>query len=435
MLNTADNLLLTSTGPQAAAGALMRRYWQPAALAEEFDGAQQVRCVELAGERFALFKDPDGAFGMLDIHCPHRGADLSYGRVEHGGLRCVFHGWLFDRDGKCLEQPGEPEGSRFHQHVHQRAYPCRERNGIVFAWLGDGPAPPLPQIDALAAPPTHAFAFKGLIDCNWMQALEVGIDPAHASYLHRFLQDDDPADGYGQQFRSKTALTDMPMTQLMRDFPRPRIIAEETDYGLRIAALRDLDEEHTHVRVTNLLFPHAIVISMSDSMTITQWHVPIDDRRCYWYAIFLSYAQPVDHAQMRAQRLNLYNLPDYVPRVGKANQYGFDPTEQRTRTFTGMGDDINVHDQWAVESMGSLQDRSREHLGHTDVAIRAFRRQLQQAIKQQDTAIESPLMHSQQKPRDAQPVAIDVIDDASDWHQALRQRAHARDAGALWRNA
>ena len=435
MLNTADNLLLTSTGHDAAAGALMRRYWQPAALAEEFAGAQQVRCVELAGERVALFKDADGEFGMLDIHCPHRGADLSYGRVEHGGLRCVFHGWLFDRDGKCLEQPAEPEGSRFHEYVHQRAYPCIERNGIVFTWLGDGDAPPLPQIDALEAPATHAFAFKGLIDCNWMQALEVGIDPAHASYLHRFLEDDDPADGYGQQFRSKTALTEMPMTQLMREFPRPRIIAEETDYGLRIGALRDLDEQHTHVRVTNLLFPHAIVISMSDTMTITQWHVPIDDRRCYWYAIFLSYGEPVDHAQMREQRLHLYDLPDYVPRIGKDNRYGFDPKEQQTRTFTGMGDDINVHDQWAVESMGALQDRSREHLGHTDVAIRAFRCQLHQALKHQGTANESILLQSQQTLRDAQPVAVDVIDDENDWHQAWRRRAQARDAGARWRKS
>jgi len=435
MLTTANNLLLTSTGPDAAAGSLMRKYWQPAALAEEFEGERQVRCVELAGERFALFKDADGIFGMLDIHCPHRGADLSYGRVEDGGLRCVFHGWLFDREGKCLAQPAEPEGSRFHEYVHQRAYPCLERNGIVFAWIGDGEAPLLPEIDALAAPPSHAFAFKGLIDCNWMQALEVGIDPAHASYLHRYLEDDDPDAGYGQQFRSKTAFTSMPMTQLLREFPRPRIIAEETDYGLRIAALREIDDQHTHVRVTNLLFPHAIVISMSDTMTITQWHVPIDDRRCYWYAIFLSYAEPVDHARMRAQRLHLYDLPGYVPRVGKANHYGFDPVEQQTRTFSGMGDDINVHDQWAVESMGKLQDRSREHLGHTDVAIRAFRRQLQQALKQQDTSGESPLVQSQNMQRDAQPVAVDVIDDASDWQQAWRQRAQARDAGAIWRQS
>ena len=135
------------------------------------------------------------------------------------------------------------------------------------------------------------------------------------------------------------------------------------------------------MRVTNLMFPNAFIIPMSREMTITQWHVPIDDTKHYWYAIFTSFGAPVNKDEMRRQRLELYELPDYVPRKNKSNDYGFDPHEQEHDTFTGMGADINVHDQWACESMGAIQDRTREHLGQSDKAISAYRRLLRQAIE------------------------------------------------------
>ena len=122
------------------------------------------------------------------------------------------------------------------------------------------------------------------------------------------------------------------------------------------------------------MFPNAFIIPMSREMTITQWHVPIDDTRHYWYAIFTSFGAPVNKDEMRRQRLELYELPDYVPRKNKSNDYGFDPHEQEHDTFTGMGADINVHDQWACESMGAIQDRTHEHLGQSDKAISAYRR-------------------------------------------------------------
>ena len=169
------------------------------------------------------------------------------------------------------------------------------------------------------------------------------------------------------------------MTQIMREFPRPRIEVEPTDYGMRIVTLRRISDAKTHVRVTNLLFPNAFIIPMSREMTITQWHVPIDDTRHYWYAIFTSFGAPVNKDEMRRQRLELYELPDYIPRKNKSNDYGFDPHEQEHETFTGMGADINVHDQWACESMGAIQDRTREHLGQSDKAISAYRRLLRRA--------------------------------------------------------
>jgi phenylpropionate dioxygenase-like ring-hydroxylating dioxygenase large terminal subunit len=376
MLSAEENQLVTRTGPGTPCGDLLRRAWQPAALVEELADNRPLKALRLLGEDLVLFRDERGRYGLIGRRCPHRGTDLRFGRLEDGGLRCPLHGWLLDVDGACLEQPAEPPGSTFHKKVRATAYPCREKNGIVFAYLGPGEAPPLPEFDAFAAPELYTFAFKGFIDCNWLQALEVGIDPSHASFLHRFFEDEDPARGYGQQFRAPTADPALPVTQILRDYPCPRIDVEETDYGLRIFAVRELDAANAHVRVTNLLFPQAIVIPLSDDMILTQWHVPIDDRRCWWYAIFFAFHEQVDKTRMREQRLELYELPDYMPRKNRANDYGYDPEEQRALTYTGMGTDINVHDQWAVESMGAIQDRTTEHLGASDKAIIANRRLL-----------------------------------------------------------
>ncbi len=380
MLSQAQNDRLTRVGPEQPAGRLLRQYWQPAALAEELDPQRPVVAVRLLGEDFVLFRDERGRYGLLDRDCPHRGADLAFGRREDGGLRCPFHGWLFDVEGRCLETPAEPPGSRLCDRVSQRAYPVVERGGVLFAWLGGGDPAAFPAFDCFAAPDAFTFAYKGLWECNWLQALEVGIDPAHASFLHRFFADEDPTAGYGKQFRAVSAESDIPMTRVMREYAAPEIRVEPTDYGMRLVTLRRLDGARTHVRVTNQVFPQAFVLPMSAEMTITQWHVPIDDTRCYWYAIFTSFTAPVDKARMREQRRAMYAPPRYASRRHRDNDYGFDPAEQRTRTYTGMGEDINVHDQWAVESQGAIQDRTREHLGTTDKAIVAYRRQLAAAI-------------------------------------------------------
>lgn len=391
MISAAQNDLMTRIGPATPAGRLMRLYWQPAALSDELAGERPVKAVRLLGQDFVLFRDEQGRLGLMDRDCPHRGADLAMGRLEDGGLRCPFHGWLFDVTGQCLETPAEPEGSRMCRSIRQQSYPVVERSGIVFAYLGPGPAPAFPALDCFEAPAPYTFAFKGLLECNWLQALEVGIDPAHASYLHRFFEDENPENGYGRQFRAASAGSDMPMTRVLREYGRPQIEVERTPWGMRLTALRRLDDTHTHVRVTNQLFPTAFVIPMSAEMTITQWHVPIDDVSCYWYAIFTSFSAPVDKQQMRDQRLELYTLPDYRPRLNKSNNYGFDAAEQRTRTYTGMGHDINVHDQWAVESQGAIQDRTREHLGTSDKGIALYRRILVEAIEQAGRG-ERPLM-------------------------------------------
>lgn len=381
MISAEQNDFMTQVGAGTPAGTLLRRYWQPVALSEELRGPRPLKPVQLMGQHYVLFRDENGRLSLLDRDCPHRGADLAYGRLEAGGLRCAFHGWLFDASGQCLETPAEPVGSKLCTRVKQGAYPVVEKSGVVFAYLGEGEPPAFPDFDCFVAPDSHTFAFKGLWECNWLQALEVGMDPAHASFLHRFYEDEDTAESYGKQFRGASADSDLAITKVLREYDRPDIQVQPAPFGMRLTTLRKLTEEQTHVRVTNVVFPQAFVIPMSTEMTISQWHVPVDDHRCYWYAIFTSFTKPVDKQQMRAQRLETIELPDYVSRKNKRNEYGYSAEEQATKTYTGMGMDINVHDQWACESMGSIQDRTREHLGTTDKGIVAYRRLLVQAIE------------------------------------------------------
>lgn len=433
MLSAEQNDLITRTGAGTPAGGLMRRYWQPAALVDELAGNRPVKPVRLFGEDLVIFKDEKGRYGLIDRRCPHRGTDLAYGRLENGGLRCAFHGWLFDVSGKCLETPAEPDDSNLCANIKQKSYPVVERNGILFAYLGPGEPPAFPHFDCFVAPASHTFAFKGMIDCNWLQSLEVGIDPVHTSFLHRFFHDEDPSQAYGKLFRDTSRDSDMPMSRIMREFTRPRIEVEPTEFGFRLVTLRQISEARMHVRVTNLMFPNAFVIPMSREMTITQWHVPIDDEKHYWYAIFTSFGAPVDKDEMRRQRLALYRLPDYIPNKNKSNDYGFDPHEQEHETYTGMGADINVHDQWACESMGSIQDRTSEHLGTSDKAISAYRKLLRQAIEQTGKG-EKPIMVLD--PAHAAsitgPAAIDGIGPADDWRGYWHKSEASKRQAASW---
>lgn len=438
MMSQEQNDLITRIGPGKPAGDVLRRYWMPAALTKELEANRPVIPVRLLGENLALFRDGEsGKLGLVARHCPHRGADMCYGRVENGGIRCVFHGWLYGADGQCLEQPGEPADSKMHEQLKIKSYPVVEKNGIVWAYMGPGEAPPFPAFDCFVAPESHVFAFKGLWECNWLQALEVGIDPVHASFLHRFLEDEDTKDSYGKQFRGAAADTNVPLTQLLRDHPAPELKVEETEYGLRIIALRDLPDGRRHVRVTNQVFPCAIHIPMSNEMTITQWHVPIDDETCYWYSMFTSFGEPVDKQKMWGQRVKEHTLPDYRPKRNKSNEYGYDPVEQANTTYTGMGMDINVHDQWACESMGPIQDRTDEHLATSDAAIVRYRRMLRSAMKKlADNEGGLPMdVTAEQAAQITGPVALDAIGPQQDWESVWLDRDAARREASPWKAA
>ncbi len=398
-MNAEQNELITRVGPGTPCGALLRSYWQPAALVDEFNPAldprmdkRPVKAVRLMGQDFVLFRDDQGHYGLLDRDCPHRGADLSFGRAEGDGLRCPFHGWKFDVSGHCLETPAEPAGSKLCDRVKQRSYPVLEKSGVIFAWLGPegSTPPPLPAFDCFSAPATHSFAFKGLWNANWLQAFEVGIDPAHPSFLHRFLQDEALEDigdnAAGKQFRSASAGAiageQWPMTRIMREFAQPEISVDTTPWGMQLTTLRPMNEKLTHVRVTHAIFPATFVIPLSETMTITQMHVPVDD----------------------------------------------------TQTYLGMGEeDINVHDQWAVESMGAIQDRTREHLGTSDKVIMANRRALLKAIATvQQGGVAPGIADASQAGLMRGPDTVDGIAPAGEWSTWWQEQASAKQANAPW---
>ncbi len=448
-MKSEQNELITRIGPGTACGAVLRRYWQPVALVDEFDArldprmAQRpVKAVRVLGQDLVLFRDAQGRWGLLDRDCPHRGADLSFGRHEGDGLRCPFHGWKFDATGRCLETPAEPTGSKLCERVTQRSYPVVERSGILFGWFGEGEPPPFPAFDCFTAPGTHTFAFKGLWNCNWLQAFEVGIDPAHPSFLHRFLNDaaldDIGENAAGKQFRSASAGEfdgeKWPMTRIMREFHQPDISFEPRPWGLQLTALRQMTEELTHVRITQAIFPHTFVIPLSETLTISQMHVPVDDTHTYWYSVFTSFAGPVDKEAMRQQRLQFISLPDYIPNSGRHNRWGFNADEQRTTTYLGMGEeDINVHDQWAVESMGPIQDRTREHLGTSDKVIMANRRMLLKAIESVQAGGDAPgAADAALAPQMQGPDTVDGIAPAGTWATWWQERVAAKRAGAPW---
>lgn len=402
MISAQLNERITRIGPDTPAGSVLRQYWQPAALIDELDHGARVP-VNLLGERLVLVQDK----GPLHLATRIASAD-----------EAPTHYPASD------EIEIDPTGP---------TYPALQRAGAVFAYLGDGTPPPFPNFDCFRAPDSHVFAFKGLWECNWLQALEIGIDPAHASFLHRFLEDDDPEDGYGKQFRDKAGTTEIPMTKLLRDYPRPDIQVDETDYGLKITALRHMEDGRTHVRVTNQIFPEAICIPMSREMTITQWHVPVDDETCYWFTIFTSFDKPVNKELMREQRLKEHRLPDYAPLKNRENEYHYDPDEQAALTYTGMGLDINVHDQWAVEGMGAIQDRTQEHLGRSDVAIIRYRRMLRRAMDAMEQNDPETLpMQDDGAARIIGPLSNDAIGDTTDWAKASHLADLDRRAACPW---
>lgn len=446
-----QNQLLTQIGPKSACGQLLRLYWQPIALLDEFDPNldpkmlnRPIKTIRVLGEDLVLFKNDQGEFGLIDQHCAHRGVDLSYARYEGDGLRCPFHGWKFDVNGKCLDTPAEPSGSKLKDHITQRHYPVLVKSGVVFAWMGPAhqKPPAFPKFDCFEAPSSHSFAFKGRWKANWLQAFEVGIDPAHPSFLHRFLNDEDLTNigdnDAGKQFRSASAGEidgqKWPMTKIMREFCQPQISFDVKPYGMEITSLRKMNDALTHVRVTQSIFPATFVIPLSETLTITQFHVPVDDEHTYWYSFFTSFDKPLNKEAMRNQRLQFISLPDYIPKSGAHNQWGFNAQEQVSQTYLGMGEeDINVHDQWAVESMGAIQDRTQEHLGTSDVLIMANRRVLLKAIEDTQNGLPAPgVSDSATANLRFGPDTVDGVAPSQEWAAWWREQIKHKQGACEW---
>ncbi len=380
MMTQEENDLLTRVGPGTPAGELLRRYWQPLALAEELPPGGAPKPVRLLGEDLVLFRDDQGKAGLLDIHCAHRGADLSYGRVEDGGLRCIYHGWLYDVKGQCLDQPGEPDGGHSRGNIRQKAYPCHETAGLIFAYLGPGEPPLLPAYEIFAVPQEYRFASKIYSECNYLQANEGNIDPVHLSFLHRFFEEDLAGRGRPTEFR-KVRGGNVSPNQLFSENLTPTTEIELEDFGVRIYTWRPVGE-NAYLRVSNFVMPNLCAVpgETQGAGYLINWHVPIDDEHHWKFMIVFNRKAPLDMDRF-TKRYTGEMLPDYRPVRTARNRYGQDRNEQKTKSNTGMGPFFPGHDLYATESQGSIQDRTREHLVSSDKAIVAARKQLLKAIK------------------------------------------------------
>ena len=378
MLSREDNERLTRVGPGTPMGITMRRYWIPALLAWELPepDCPPVR-VKLLGEELVAFRDTRGKIGLLEEFCPHRRASLFFGRNEECGLRCVYHGWKFDADGRCVDMMNEPESLQFTEKIHITSYPTVEVGGLIWAYMGP-PAlqPPLPKFTWTQVPATHRHASKVIEECNWLQALEGGIDTSHAPILHRRLTVNSKRPGIS------------PANPFVRG-KAPTLVVDLTDYGYQYAGLRPLDEADMHIRAYHFVMPfHQIRPSQNErGLDLVAGHiwVPMDDENTMVYNWEYSITDEPLNADDRLER-RTGNGPLEVDQTtfrskrNKQNNYLLDRQVQKTETFTGI-DGINTQDRGIQESMGRIVDRSKEHLGPADKAIIQARRLLLAAVK------------------------------------------------------
>jgi phthalate 4,5-dioxygenase oxygenase subunit len=381
MLTQEQNDALTRTSEGTPGGKLLRSYWQPIALSTELPSGGAPVPVDIMGEELVLFRDDQGRLGLLDRHCCHRGTDLSFGRLEDGGLRCLYHGWLYDVTGCCLDQPAEPKESTFKSKVRQRAYPLVERAGAFFAYMGEGEPPVFPAYDFFTYPIEHLHAAKVFVDCNYLQANEGNYDPGHVGFLHRSWDPNrKPGLKFGDLHRVGVSQSD---EAEIDPEETPRLEVEATDFGMRIFQVRSGGAGRKYIRVTIFGMPNFSVIAgpQGGDGHIGIWHVPIDDYSHWRWHFALRRDAPLDEtSRVVSGRKNSNEYEsEFRLRRKKANRYLQDRSTMN-QNYTGMGPNFNTHDAFATESQGPIQNRTREHLATTDVALAAARKLMLKAI-------------------------------------------------------
>jgi phthalate 4,5-dioxygenase oxygenase subunit len=407
MLSHEENQLLCRVEGGAPAGETMRRYWLPALLSEEAETDGAPIRLRLVGQNLVAFRDTSGKLGIVDAACPHRLASLALGRNEEGGLRCIYHGWKFDVAGRCVEMPTEPAGYNFADRVRIGSYPVHETGGIAWTYLGAPEhQPEFPAMDWTQLPRERLCLIKFVQNSNYMQALEGGVDTAHTWFLHR---------GDIPDWQHRLSLT--------LDFS-PRLETEDTTYGFRYASIRrpsEDPEKKRYIRVTNVVYPTTVLVPrpLNDALKpAVQMFIPIDDDHTLHFTVFFSPdGKPIDE---RAIREDFRCVPGvhidektFALDTQESNWWKQDRAAMKAGSYTGISG-IPRQDVACQESMGSLVDRSREHLGTSDVAIIRMRRRYLQNIRDvmsgkpaigTEAGIDYPHLRSEQR----------LIDVAAPW--------------------
>jgi phthalate 4,5-dioxygenase oxygenase subunit len=436
MLSVQDNELMCRVGPGTPMGELMRQYWLPVLMSSELEqpDGPPLR-VRLLGEDLIAFRSTSGEVGMLQNACPHRGASMFFGRNEEDGLRCVYHGWKFDVNGTCVDMPSEPAESNFKNKVRTRAYPVHERNGVIWVYMGQREqTPELPQLEANMVTGVETRVQKVLRDCNWMQALEGDIDTSHLSFLHLgAVKPEDAAPGsfdyYGVKDRA------------------PKYDVHETEFGTTYGAYRPAEEDTYYWRVANFLFPCYTMIptgTLGVAIHVRAW-VPVDDEHVMYWSINVPASRQVGRQGQTATERNVASgrpmgaeatagarggfeyetfnsgwLGRWRLTQNASNDYGIDRESQASGVnYTGIPG-IFQQDQAVTESMGTVYDRSHEHLGTSDsMIIRTRRRVINAAKALRDNGVVPPGVDDPEVYRTRSGSVI--LPRSADWLEATQE--------------
>ncbi|MFI5265832.1 MAG: Rieske 2Fe-2S domain-containing protein [Chloroflexota bacterium] len=423
MLTAEENDLLTRVGPGTPMGALFRRFWMPAFLADELpepDGAP-IR-IRLLGEDLVAFRDSNGRIGAIDAYCAHRRAPLFFGRNEACGLRCAYHGWKYDVEGICVDMPSESPESNFRDKLRLKAYPCREYGGVVWVYMGPADkVPELPRLEWAELAASRRTISYWINQANWLQGMEGDIDTSHVSYLHSRLKPDTGMGVVRPEGRVDGA---------------PRLSVQDTDAGFAYGGRRTLPEGRYYWRVTQWLLPaFSLIPAYSQPKSCTGW-MPVDDHHTLRFSFLFNAEGPMAApvaGRATPREWGPFELPDggvidtWIPEQRKRNLYGLDRQRQRTDNYSGI-EGISTQDRAMTEGMGYVCDRTQEHLGTSDVAIIAARRRLLRMVRDLQQGIE-PYVASH---GDLYRVrALDVISDESELPALLESNAEQLQAPAL----
>jgi phenylpropionate dioxygenase-like ring-hydroxylating dioxygenase large terminal subunit len=389
MLTREDNELLTRVGPGTPMGALLRQYWIPVLRSAELEPGGRVKRVRLLGEDLVAFRARDGRAGLVEEFCSHRRASLYFARNEEGGLRCVYHGWKYGFDGQCLDMPNEPPESSFRDKVRHPAYPCAERGGVVWAYMGPAsPPPPVPDLEWTGLPDEQRFVSKFYQECSYLQGLEGGIDPAHISFLHGVVDGGDEA---LQRELDQASAGFLLAARLER---APHLEVVDTPYGALIGARRDAGNGMYYWRITQFHMPfHTLPPTDPKPDPIVHSHIwiPVDDEHHVNWCVSWHPTRALTADELAAMHAgSSIHIMDYAPPTGAAygdirprahrdNDYLCDWDAYRTRKFFGVPG-VGAQDKSITESQQPILDRTRERLGTSDSGIIRVRKCLRDAV-------------------------------------------------------
>jgi len=387
MLTREENELICRTGRGTPMGELWRRFWIPAVMSWELPepDCPPVR-VRLLGEDLVGFRDTAGKAGLLAANCPHRGASLFFGRNEEAGLRCVYHGWKFDVSGQCVDMPNEPPESNFKHKIKATAYPCEERGGIIWTYMGPpGQRPALPDLAWTLLPKDHRYVSKFQVECNYLQAMEGDIDNSHVPFAHGSLDPDRTRPFLERVRRTRVSIRGQVDPSFYTRDLHPRGIIVEKDYGILMGWRRDLGDRYSW-HINHWFMPHSTVMgSEPPSSLLSNLRVPMDDENSWQFRIRWNPYRPLGEEEVRSYREDGTFFPHLIPGTFRCkenidNDYLIDRELQRTASVTGIKSQTQ-QDRAVNETMGRIYDRTKEHLGTSDAVIIAMRRRMLRAAR------------------------------------------------------